>query len=358
MLKVREAISKMQAYEAPPVGREGLRLDLNENTAGCSPRVLAKLRELTAEQIARYSEREPAEAAVADFLGIDPAEAVLTNGVDEAIHLLCEAFLESQDEVLIPVPTFVMYEISAAATGARVIPVPADDAFRFPTSRLISSITSQTRLVMIANPNNPTGAVAPPQDLLEIARCAPNAAILIDEAYFEFYGKTLLPQWRDLPNLFVARTFSKAYGLAGLRIGVLAGNSNHIDMIRRAVSPFNVNGAALACLPAALEDQNFVREYVAQVVAGREKLQHQLHSWGIPYWPSQANFVLVRFGAQSRVITENLGKRGILVRDRSRDHGCAGCVRIAIGTEEHTARLITALREVLNEASLRTGSAT
>ena len=358
MLKARDAVSNLPAYEAPPNGREGLRLDLNENTAGCSPRVLAQLRELTPDQIARYAEREPAENAVAGFLGVQPGEVLLTNGVDEAIHLLCETFLEPNDEVLIPVPTFTMYEISAAATGAHVIPVAADPAFRFPKSRLISSISSRTRLIMIANPNNPTGAVASPDDLLEIARCAPNAAILIDEAYFEFYGKTLLPQWRTLPNLFVARTFSKAYGLAGLRIGVLAGAAAHIEMMRRAVSPFNVNGAALACLPTALADQEFVRNYVAEVVAGRQQLQRQLQDRDIPFWPSQANFVLVRFGEQNAAVIEGLRRRGILVRDRSREPGCGGCVRIAIGTQEHTRILIAALSEVLDAISVRRGSAT
>lgn len=358
MLKARDAVRNLPAYEAPPDGREGLCLDLNENTGGCSPRVLARLRAVSAEQIARYAEREPAEQAVAEFLGVERGEVLLTNGVDEAIHLLCETFLEPQDEVLIPVPTFTMYEISAAATGAHVIPVPTDDAFRFPKSRLISSITSRTRLIMIANPNNPTGAVAEAEDLLEIARCAPNAAILIDEAYFEFYGKTLVLQWRNQPNLFLARTFSKAYGLAGLRLGVLAGDVAHIEIMRRGVSPFNVNGAALACIPPALADQEFVRNYVAEVVAGREELQHQLQNWGIPFWPSQANFVLVRFGEQNAAVIEGLRERGILVRDRSREPGCEGCVRIAIGTEEHTRILIAALSEVLKANSARRGSAT
>ena len=157
-----------------------------------------------------------------------PTELLLTNGVDEAIHLLCETFLEPGDEALIVVPTFAMYEISAAATGARVITVPAGIDFQFPTSELLSQFTPRTRLIAVANPNNPTGSVAEPASLLEIARRAPQAAILVDEAYFEFYGKTLLGQWRSVPNLFVARTFSKAYGLAGLRIGVLTGNAEHI----------------------------------------------------------------------------------------------------------------------------------
>ena len=349
MLEARESVRNLPIYHPPLGGREGLRLDFNENTVGCSPRVLARLREITAEEIACYPEREPVEAAVADYFGINPDELLLTNGVDEAIHLLCETFLLPGEEALIVVPTFAMYEISAAATSARVITVPAGADFRFPVSDLLARVTPRTRLIAIANPNNPTGSVAEPASLLEIASRAPQAAILVDEAYFEFYGKTLLGQWHNVPNVFVARTFSKAYGLAGLRIGVLTGNAAHIPMVYRVSSPYNVNGVALACLPTALADQDYIREYVGQVRQGREELQQQLDRWGIQYWPSQANFVLARLGPLKTELIQFMRTRGILVRDRSRDYGCEGCVRITLGTTEQTARLVRALRETLAE---------
>jgi histidinol-phosphate aminotransferase len=349
MLEARESVRNLPTYHPPLGGREGLRLDFNENTVGCSPRVLARLREITAEEIACYPEREPIETVVADYLGIKLNELLLTNGVDEAIHLLCETFLQPGDEALIVVPTFAMYEISAAATGARVIAVPSDADFRFPASGLLSQVTSRTRLIAIANPNNPTGSVAEAASLLEIASRVPQAAILVDEAYFEFYGKTLLPRWRDLPNLFVARTFSKAYGLAGLRIGVLTGNAEHIPLVSKVSSPYNVNGVALACLPTALADQDYIRTYVDEVRKGRDELQQEFGQWGIRYWPSQANFVLASFGSLKTALIQCMRARGILVRDRSRDYGCEGCVRITLGTTEQTARLLRALREALVE---------
>jgi len=349
MLEARESVRNLPTYHPPLGGRAGLRLDFNENTVGCSPRVLARLREITAEEIACYPEREPVETVVADFLGVKPTELLLTNGVDEAIHLFCETFLQSGDEALIVVPTFAMYEIFAAATGARVITVPAEKDFSFPTSDLLSQITPRTRLIAIANPNNPTGSVADANTLLEIARLAPQAAILVDEAYFEFYGKTLLGQWRSVPNLFVARTFSKAYGLAGLRVGVLAGNDAHIPMINKISSPYNVNGVALACLPAALDDQDYIGQYIDQVQQGRKELQREFARWGIRYWPSQANFVLASFGPSKSAFIQSMRSRGILVRDRSRDHGCEGCVRITVGNAEQTACLLFALRETLTE---------
>lgn len=353
MLEARPAVRTLPTYHPPLGGREGLRLDFNENTVGCSPRVLARLRELTSEELARYPEREPVEAVVAGHLGVESRELLLTNGVDEAIHLLCETFLEAGDEVLIVVPTFAMYEISAAATGAQVIAVPAGENFCFPTSGLLARVTPRTRLIAVANPNNPTGAVAEPADLLEIARRAPHAAILVDEAYFEFYGQTVLPQFRSLPNLFVARTLSKAYGMAGFRIGALAGNAAQMAMVRRVSSPYNVNGLALACLPVALADDNYIRQYANQVREGRARLQDEFRNCGIAFWPSEANFVLARLGPLKSAFVQGMRARGILVRDRSRDYGCEGCVRITIGTSEHTRRLLVALREVLEEIGAR-----
>jgi histidinol-phosphate aminotransferase len=339
----------LPAYHPPLGGRQGLRLDFNENTAGCSPRVLRRLHELTADDLTRYPEREPVESVVARHLELDAREVLLTNGVDEAIHLVCETFLEPGDEALIVVPTFAMYEISAAATGARVIAVPAGPNFEFPKRQVLAQITSRTRLIAVANPNNPTGAVAQPSDLLALADHAPRAALLIDEAYFEFYGQTLLSQWRERSNLFITRTFSKAYGLAGLRIGVLCGSTAHMDHIRRAASPYNVNGVALACLPAALADADYVAQYVAQVRNSRGQLCRGYERWGITHWPSEANFVLASFGTMKDSFIRSMRGRGILVRDRSRDHGCQDCVRITLGTSEQTDRLLAAIRESMTE---------
>jgi len=354
MLSPREAVRTLPSYHPPLGGRDGLRLDFNENTVGCSPRVLQRLRQLGPEDFARYPEREPLEAAVAEFLGVDASELLLTNGVDEAIHLLCETYLEPSDEALIVVPTFSMYRIYAAATGAQVVCVPADKDFRFPVEDVLSHVTPRTRLIAVANPNNPTGTVAPQEELLRVAAAAPHAAILVDEAYFEFYGHTLLGHWRELPNLFVARTFSKAYGLAGLRIGVLLGDREQIRSVRRVSSPYNVNAAALACLPDALADQAHVREYVREVCAGRKRLESAYASAGIRFWPSAANFVLARVGSAEFI--QQMRRRGILVRDRSSDHACEGCVRITLGPQEHTDRLLVALQETLEELRLGQGA--
>ena len=354
MLKARNAVQQMREYHPPLAGRRGLRLDFNENTDGCSPRVLARIREITADDLARYPEREPLEKVVASRLGVSSAQVLLTNGVDEAIHLLCEAYLEPQHEVMVVTPTFGMYEVYAEATGARVLRVQCGSDFRFPLEAVLSNITPATRLIAVASPNNPTGSVASREELLQIARAAPEAALLVDEAYFDFHGETVIPDLAVTPNLFVARTFSKAYGLAGLRIGILAGPADQMPMVRRVSSPYSVNAIALLALPAALGDSAYVENYVAQVLAGRSRLEHELKSLGISYWPSHANFLFLRIGPHHREFVSALRERGILVRDRSSDPGCDGCVRITIGTSEQMDRLLGALREIA--AALRLGN--
>lgn len=352
MLKPRDAVRTLPTYHPPLGGRTGLRLDFNENTVGCSPRVLERLRNLDFEDLARYPEREPLEEAVATFLGVTASELLLTNGVDEAIHLLCETYLEPGDQAVIVVPTFSMYRIYAAATGAQVIEIPAGEDFRFPTADVLRQITPLTRLIAVANPNNPTGAVVPTEELLQIARSAPQAAVLIDEAYFEFYGKTLVPAWRELPNIFVTRTFSKAYGLAGLRTGVLLGHEEQMRAVRLVSSPYNVNAIALACLPIALADQDYIRQYIGEVLVGRGRLENAYANAAIPYWPSQANFVLARIGPSAKQFVQRMRERGILVRDRSTDYGCEGCLRITLGSREHTDRMLAALQETLEALDL------
>jgi histidinol-phosphate aminotransferase len=353
MLEACAAAKSLSAYRPPLAGRQGLRLDFNESTIGCSPNVLVRLRSLDAELLAKYPDREPVEAQVASFLGRDASQVLLTNGVDEAIHLLCSTYLEPGDEAIIVVPTFAMYGIFACAQGAHVVEVRARDNFEFPLEELLSRMTRRTRLIAVANPNNPTGTAVACDLLLHVAQAAPHAAVLVDEAYFEFHGETVIEQTGHVPNLFVARTFSKAYGLAGLRIGILAGASEQMHVVRRVASPYNVNAVALVVLAEALADQVYVKNYAAEVRRNRALLQRELGDLGLHYWPSCANFVLVRIGTAHAEFVHTLRARGILVRDRNSDTGCEGCVRLTVGSDDHTAMLMDALREVVEELALR-----
>src|SRR5215813_11392399 len=285
----------MREYHSPLCGPAiDLRLDMNESTTGCSPRVLAKIRSLDAKLLALYPNRDTAEERVAKFLGVKPEELLLTNGADEGIDLLCRAYLDCDDELIIIVPAFAMYEIFAQTTGAKVVHVPTGPDFSFPLEQVLRATTGRTRLIVITNPNNPTGVAVSRTDILKVLQAAPDAAVLLDEAYYDFYGQTLMDQVGKLPNLFIARTFSKAYGLAGLRLGVMAGDEAQMSVLRRIAPPFSVNAFAIECLAEALADREFVDSYVAQVRAGREWLQKELEQLRFKCWPSQANFVLCR----------------------------------------------------------------
>jgi histidinol-phosphate aminotransferase len=227
------------------------------------------------------------------------------------------------------------------------VQVLSGENFAFPLEELLSRISQRTRLIAVANPNNPTGVAVASDILLQVARAAPQAAVLVDEAYFEFHGETMLNRAARPSNLFVGRTFSKAYGLAGLRIGILAGDSAQMAMVRRAASPYNVNAVALAVLPEALRDQQYVKNYVAEVQHGRGLLERELRTLGLEYWSSRANFVLVRVGPAHTEFIQALRTRGILVRDRNSDPGCAGCVRLTVGCGHDVRALIDALRGVI-----------
>jgi histidinol-phosphate aminotransferase len=343
----RERVKAMKEYRPPLGNRDALRLDFNENTVACSPRVKEVLARISAGDLTRYPERAPVERIVAEHLGVAPEQVVLTNGVDEAIHVLFETFLDSGDELLLPVPTYTMYEIYASATEARAITIQAAEDLQFPFERMVAAITPKTKIVAIANPNSPSGSIATRAQIVEIAHRAPDSIILVDEAYFHFYGETVIDKVGKIPNLVVARTFSKAYGLAGLRLGVLVGPQEVMQWIRRVLSPYSVNSLALACLPPALSDTAYLDWYVGEVVAARAEFEAALDAAKVRRWPSRANFVLVDIGARHREFVRLMSAAGVLVRDRSSDPGCDGYVRITIGTREQMRNAVAVLNESL-----------
>ncbi len=346
----RAIVRSMKEYHPPLGDRSGLRLDFNENTLACSPRVREALAQISAAALTKYPERAPLEELVAQHHGLAPGQVLLTNGVDEAIHVLCQAYLDETTEMLLPVPTYSMYEVYASATGAKVVTVQAPrGTWAFPYEQVLAAITPATRFIGIANPNSPTGTPVAREQILAIAERAPDAIVLADEAYFHFHGETVLDCIGNAqyPNLVVARTFSKAFGLAGLRLGMLAAAPAVMQWLRRVISPYSVNSLALACLPPALEDRTYLDWYVAEVRAAREEFFALCAELQLRAWPSSANFVLTEIGAEHRAFTRAMHERGILVRDRSADPGCDGCVRITLGTREQMAAAHSALREVL-----------
>lgn len=345
----RARVRAVMEYHPPLGSRDGLRLDFNENTLACSPAVLKVLAGISGGALTRYPEREPVEAIVAKHLAVAPDCVALTNGVDEAIHVLFEAFLDAGDELLLPVPTYTMYQVYASMTDASTVAVQAGEDLQFPFDKLLQAITPRTKIVAIANPNSPSGSTATMDQILALAERAPHAIVLVDEAYFHFHGETAIDRIADHSNLFVARTFSKAYGLAGLRVGVLVGATRHMRWVRRVLSPYSVNQLALACLPAALNDSAYLDWYVGEVLAAKTEFEAEVDAAGIPRWPSRANFVLIRIDAAHADFVRRMSALGVMVRDRSRDPGCDGCVRVTIGTREQMRHAAEAFRDAIAE---------
>ena len=309
MPEPRAAVRKMAPYSPPSGGRDGkLRLDFNENTVGCSPAVIDFLRErLTASQLSIYPEYADAIRELATFFEVGEDEFTLTNGTDEAIQALVNTFVESGDEVVVLKPSYAMYRFYAEVAGATVREVEyRADTLAFPMEELLAAITPATRAVMVANPNNPTGTAIDLDGVRKIVEAAPKAAVLIDEAYFEFCEITALPWIRNHSNLFVSRTFSKVYGMAAMRCGCLFSGDQNIAWVKKAQSPYSVNTLAALAARAAVRDRAYVDNYVDEVLAARAIAYEGLHKLGIKTFPSEANFILFQAGDRAIPIRDAL----------------------------------------------------
>jgi histidinol-phosphate aminotransferase len=338
---------KIQGYPDPG---DGLRLHLNENTGGCSPAVLEAIRRVQPEDVSTYPSYGDAVLACARHFDVDPEWVLLTNGLDEGILMAAVGHIARarihDAETIIPLPAFDPYPNSTAAAGATPVRVPPRPGYVFQTDGVLAAITPRTKLIFLNTPNNPTGQLIPPDDLARVADAAPQAIVLVDEAYIEFGGTTFLPRLARHPNVLIGRTFSKAYGLAGMRVGIVIGQPQALDPVRAVTLPFNINGVARAAIGAALADTAFLPRYAAQVQESRTRLYAACRRLGLEYWESAANFVMVRVGETAPFI-EALAARKVHVRDRSKDPTTPGCIRITAGLVEHTDAAIEALESVL-----------
>ena len=348
VLQPREAVLRMEPYSPPTGGRaDKLRLDFNENTVGASPHVLEQLRaQLTEAGLSMYPEYSETKRELGEFFKVDPDDFILTNGTDEAIQVLINTYIDDRNEVLLLRPSYAMYRFYAELAGADVRELPyRRQQLAFPLEELLEAIEPSTKAVLIANPNNPTGTGTSRDGIERILEKAQNAAVLIDEAYFEFCGVTALPLIQDYPNLFVSRTFSKVYGMAAMRFGCLFSQNGNIEFLHKAQSPYSVNTVATLAARAAIQDKTYIEKYVMEVLAARELLYVGFEKMGVPYYESKANFVLFQAGDRAIEIRDELRRRGVLVRDRS--YEMPGCVRVTVGTREQVRRFLAELAEVV-----------
>jgi histidinol-phosphate aminotransferase len=332
----------------PPTGNRAdkMRLDFNENTVGCSPRVVDFLRNsLTREGLSVYPDYARVKQTLADFFGVAPEQLLLTNGTDEAIQVLINTYVDDRAEVLALRPSYAMYRFYAEVAAARVVEVDYHPpCLEFPLEALLAAVTPQTRAILVANPNNPTGTSIRLDAVESILNAAPQAAVLIDEAYYEFFGVTALGLIGAYPNLFVSRTFSKVFGMAAMRMGCLFSQPANIQYLHKAQSPYSVNSLAALAAEAAVQDKEYIASYVEEALASRDLLTRGLEKLGIAYVPSSANFVLAYFGARAVEVRDALREKAILVRDRS--YEIPGGVRITVGTRPQALRVLEELERI------------
>jgi histidinol-phosphate aminotransferase len=336
-----------------------LRLHYNENTAGCSPAVIAALRRMTREDVGDYPDVTGSLERLERWFRVATGWTQITNGLDEGIQMVTQAGILHgtgvdagaagvERQAIIVEPAFEVYDMCAAAIGARVVRIPPAPDFQFPLDRILAAVTSATRVIYLTDPNNPTGLGIPAGAVEAIATAAPQAFVLVDEAYADFSGRTLIgPLLERRPNVVVGRTFAKGHGMAGLRVGAIVAHASTVNRLRPMQLPFSVNACAIAALEAALEDRAYLDWYVAESRASRELVYDFCRRHTFTCWPSEANFVLCRVGQDAGALTTALQARGILVRDKSAAPGCDGCIRLTSGVVEHTQLALSAMEDFL-----------
>lgn len=327
------------------------KLDSNENPLGPSPRAIRAIR-AAVQGSHRYPDGGGCvlKRALADKLDLEPQHIILGNGSCELIDLCARCFLGPEDEAIVADPSFMVYRRAAKATGARLRPVPLKD-YRHDLSEMARQIGPRTKLVFIGNPNNPTGTCVEPRDLDAFMEQVPrNVVALVDEAYYEYMPKEMRPDTvryiRDGRPILVLRSFSKIYGLAGLRVGYGMAQPGLIEILDRARQPFNVNALAQAAASAALSDTTHLSKSRRLNEGGKRYLYKQFEALGLAFVPTDANFILVDVGTDGGEVTENLKRKGVLVHPMGR-FGLRTHVRVTTGTREENQRFIRALEEIL-----------
>ncbi len=329
------------------------KLNSNENPLGPSEKVIAGLKSALSE-VHLYPEASyrTLREAIAQKWSLNPDNVILGNGSNEVLEFLFKAYLEREDEIIISEPSFLMYEKFAEIYGVRIKKVPLTSEYRHDLKGILSALTDKTRTIFLDHPHNPTGSVLWKKDWEEFFKEIPeNLLVVIDEAYGEFIDDPEVPSGIDFLKrgypVLITRTFSKAFGLAGLRLGYGMASEGIINTLNLVRQPFNVNLLALKAGLIVLQDEEYQRRSVELVLEGRKYLTAELTALGFKVYPSQANFILVDFDKICKILYNFLLKRGILTRPLGA-YGFLNCLRITIGTEEANRKLIQEIRNFLS----------
>ncbi|MDP6508580.1 MAG: histidinol-phosphate transaminase [Chloroflexota bacterium] len=347
MVRIRPNIQRLRGYipGRQPTGDGWIKLNTNESPAA-SPAAVRALAGLDADLLRRYPDptSAPLRARLANLYGLTPEQVIVGNGADDLINILIRAICDPDDRVVTTNPAYALYPILAGIQGVAVDAVPLGPGFSLPLEELQRAGGA---LTFITNPNNPAGTHYPPAQIAELAAAGPNL-VAVDEAYAEFAESDCLELLSEFANLCIIRTFSKAYGLAGLRVGYLLGPPDLVAALLKIKDSYNVNRVAQVAALAALDDRDWAESMWADVRARRDKLAGDLTALGLTVHASGSNFLLVDFGAASAVeVQQRLEDRRILVRHLGGSSDTENCLRITVGSADEMQKLLESLRECL-----------
>lgn len=335
MIKPKKTVQKLSAYNIPLYSEEyALKLDSNESLFGPSPKVLEALKKLGSRQISLYPSYGKLREKIAEFNRFELENIKVTDGADEAIAGIIQAYLGEGDVLLTLKPSFVMPVIYAKVAGAEVVEVEYENNFSFPLDAISCYLNDvRVKVIYLASPNNPTGSVLSPENLAKILSKAKNKAVIIDETYANYYGESFKGVVRKFNNVFIVRSFSKDFALAGLRLGYVISAKENIEVIDKVISPYSVNIAAVQAGLAALGDFNYFTNVKNEITRSRNKLTKLFTSLGCKVYPSGANFILINCGQKFDYLTELFSRQKIAVKTFGNDSKLKNHIRLTIPPE-------------------------
>ena len=345
-----QRIQEMNSYNPPLAGRRafsGILLDFNERTLSPSLRVQKSIQQLLkSNKLQLYPEYGDLENKLARYVGVNKDQVMITNGSDQAIDLIFRTFTDAGDCVIIPTPSFAMFSQSAQIVGNKILrPLYDKESLSFPFKELLGMINQSIKLIVICNPNNPTGTPVSIDNIEKIASKAPDAIILVDEAYFEYSNLTAVSLIKKYPNIIVVRTLSKAFGLPSLRVGYIIASSNYINELLKVRGPYDVNMIAYAAAIAALDDLKVAKKYADEIMNQAKPMVEEFFiKNSITFYKSAGNFLLYRPTPEQeeRILKES----GILVRPQDKTN-IENTLRLTIGTTDQMKRFIKVYQNVI-----------
>ncbi|MCR6651621.1 MAG: histidinol-phosphate aminotransferase family protein [Cellvibrionaceae bacterium] len=343
-------IAAMSAYKPPLDGRDPhahLLLDFNERTLPIAEVVQeALIAYIRSGRLQMYPAYGDTVELIAGYCGVPAEQVMITNGSDQGIDLIIRAACREGEEAIIPGPGFPIYAHCAKIENLKIREPQYTREQGFPTEQVLAAITPKTRLICFGNPNNPSGTVVPRADIIRMLEAAPQAAVLVDECYYEYFGESAADLVGRYPNLVITRTFSKTWGMPSLRLGYIISHPDNIRALLNVRGPYDINQMAVVAIRAALAHPEYTHAYVAEVMReAKPMLENFLAEVGVEFWPSGANYVWM-FPANAEAVNHALLKHNILVRPKADADGRMG-LRITVGTIEQTRLLLSVLRTTL-----------